>query len=98
MTASSRGRTPRQDRPQRRSSTPHDCVVSKLVAFRDKDRAFAAALLREGIVSAATLRERIGALPEDVDARAPQAILAWLAANDRAPSPLNVPGAVLEES
>jgi hypothetical protein len=25
---------------------PHDCVVSKLVAFREKDRAFAAALLR----------------------------------------------------
>lgn len=57
---------------------PHDCVVSKLVAFRDKDRAFAAALLREGIVRAATLRERIGALPEDVDARVPQGILAWL--------------------
>lgn len=77
---------------------PHDCVVSKLVAFRDKDRAFAAALLCEGIVSAATLRERIGALPEDVDARVPQAILAWLDANDRATSSLNVPGAVLEES
>jgi hypothetical protein len=77
---------------------PHDCVVSKLVAFRDKDRAFAAALLRAGLVNAATLRERIGALPDDVDARVAQAILAWLAANDRAASPLDGPGAALEES
>jgi hypothetical protein len=77
---------------------PHDCVVSKLVAFRDKDRAFAAALLRAGLVNAATLRERIGALPDDVDARVAQAILAWLAANDRATSPLDGPGAALEES
>jgi hypothetical protein len=77
---------------------PHDCLVSKLVAFRAKDRAFAASLLRAGLVNAVTLRERIGALPDDVDARVAQAILAWLAANDRATSPLDGPGAALEES
>jgi len=127
VTGSSCGRTSSTGRAAAAFLDPHDCVVSKLVAFRDKDRAFAAALLREGIVSAATLRERIGALPEDVDARVLQAILAWLghavadgaldidirairdeyaeeeaeAANSEVAetsSPLNVPGAVLEES
>ena len=42
---------------------PHDCVVAKLVAGRDKDRAFAAALIREGLVEAETLIVRIRALP-----------------------------------
>jgi len=41
---------------------PHDCVVSKLVAGREKDRAFAAALLREGLVEPETLIVRLRAL------------------------------------
>ncbi len=42
---------------------PHDLVVSKLVAGRDKDHEFADALLAEGMVSAQTLIERAAALP-----------------------------------
>lgn len=41
---------------------PHDCVISKLVAGRWKDRDFAAALLREHLVDADTLLERIDLL------------------------------------
>lgn len=41
---------------------PHDLVVSKLVAFRDKDREFAAALLRAGLVSPEILSERMALL------------------------------------
>lgn len=41
----------------------HDCVVSKLVAYREKDRAFAAALLRDGLVNPDLLIERIELLP-----------------------------------
>jgi hypothetical protein len=48
---------------------PHDCVVSKLVAYREKDRAFAAALLKAGLIDVATLRDRINNLPEDLDPR-----------------------------
>lgn len=42
---------------------PHDLVASKLVANREKDREFAAALLREGLVTPDRLIERIHALP-----------------------------------
>jgi hypothetical protein len=38
---------------------PHDCVVAKLAAGRWKDRDFASALLREGLVDTDTLLERI---------------------------------------
>ncbi len=41
---------------------PHDCVVAKLVAGREKDRAFAAALIRDGLVEPETLIVRIRAL------------------------------------
>ncbi len=41
---------------------PHDCVVSKLVAGREKDLAFARALVREGLVDVTTLAVRIEAL------------------------------------
>ena len=39
----------------------HDLCVSKLVATREKDRAFCATLLRHRLVSGATLRERLDA-------------------------------------
>ncbi len=42
---------------------PHDCVASKLVAGRSKDLAFARALLRERLVDARILVERIESLP-----------------------------------
>jgi len=42
---------------------PHDCVAAKLAAGREKDFEFAAALLREELVDAGTIIERIEALP-----------------------------------
>ncbi|WP_435830987.1 DUF6036 family nucleotidyltransferase [Polymorphospora rubra] len=41
---------------------PHDCVVSKLVAGREKDYVFAAALLEHGLVDPVTIAERIETL------------------------------------
>jgi hypothetical protein len=38
---------------------PHDCVVAKLLAGRDKDLAFAAALIQAGIVDPVILAERL---------------------------------------
>lgn len=43
---------------------PHDLVVSKLVAGREKDVEFAEALLRAALVNAHTLRERADLLPK----------------------------------
>jgi hypothetical protein len=42
---------------------PHDLAASKLVAGREKDGPFVAALLSHGIVDRATLLARIGLLP-----------------------------------
>lgn len=41
---------------------PHDCVVAKLLAGRDKDRAFATALVRTGLVDPEVLAERLDAV------------------------------------
>lgn len=60
---------------------PHDLVVSKLVAFREKDREFAAAMLRAGLVDAAILKARIGLL--DVQPAIRDRLNAWLSANRR---------------
>jgi hypothetical protein len=49
---------------------PHDCVVSKLVAGRWKDQDFARALLREHLVEADTLIERIDLLSVAQDQKA----------------------------
>lgn len=38
---------------------PHDCVVSKLVAGREKDYAFADALIEHGLIDPAVLAERV---------------------------------------
>ncbi len=43
---------------------PHDCVISKLVAGRWKDRDYAAALIREGLVDADVLIQRIDLLSD----------------------------------
>jgi hypothetical protein len=42
---------------------PHDLAASKLAAGREKDKAFASALLRHGIIAEATLDERLSTLP-----------------------------------
>ena len=49
---------------------PHDCVVSKLVAGRWKDRDFASALLREHLIDADILIERIDLLSVSVEQKA----------------------------
>lgn len=53
-----------------RCREPHDLVVAKLVAGRPKDLSFASALVRAGLVSVETLRERARALPSAVDREA----------------------------
>jgi uncharacterized nucleotidyltransferase DUF6036 len=55
---------------------PHDCVVSKLVAGRWKDHDFARALLREHLVDADTLIDRIDLLSVAPDAKA--RLTAWV--------------------
>jgi hypothetical protein len=57
---------------------PHDCVVSKLIAYREKDRAFAAALLNARLIDVATLRRRVDSLPADLDPQVPRMLHAWL--------------------
>jgi hypothetical protein len=56
---------------------PHDCAVSKLVANRDKDRRFVAALLGAGLIYVDVLAERVG--QTDVPEAVRQRIRVWLA-------------------
>lgn len=56
---------------------PHDCVVSKLVAHRPKDLDFAAAMLRDNLVDADILVERIGDLPSPIAVK--DQLRAWVA-------------------
>jgi len=62
---------------------PYDCVVAKLVAHREKDREFAAALIRAGLIDPARLRPRIEALPP-LDPRVPRLLHEWLDAHESA--------------
>ena len=64
------------DRPDAEPSSAvcveaHDLVVSKLVAGREKDLSFAASLIQQGLIEAATLIERAGTIdrPEAVRER-----------------------------
>lgn len=57
---------------------PHDCVVAKLVACREKDFAFAAALVNAGLIDLETISERIEGL--DVDSRIVERVRAWIQA------------------
>jgi hypothetical protein len=56
----------------------HDLVVSKLAAFRDKDRAFVAALLHAGLVDPDTVRQRAALLPDATAPLVSERILSWL--------------------
>lgn len=58
---------------------PHDCVISKLVVGREKDEAFAAALIREQLIDPDVLLARIGQL-HGVDARVIGRLRTWVAA------------------
>lgn len=57
----------------------HDCVVSKLVANRQKDREYAAALLASGIVTAEILSSRLDELPDSVTTAKRNLIRTWIA-------------------
>ena len=63
---------------------PHDCVVSKLVAGREKDYLFAAALLECGLIDATVLAERIETL--QVPPPVLQRLRQWIA-NHPGPGP-----------
>lgn len=60
---------------------PHDLVVSKLVAMREKDRMFAQALIEARLVDVATLRERARTLPDSFGI-ARLRVLEWLGPED----------------
>lgn len=62
---------------------PHDCVMSKLVAYRDKDRAFAQALLHTRLIDISTLRSRIDTLPAEVNPRVTRQLHSWLDAQEQ---------------
>lgn len=57
---------------------PHDLAISKLVRGDEKDRAFVGALLDQNMLDVATLRERVGMLPHDVDERVTPRMQGWL--------------------
>lgn len=61
---------------------PHDCVVSKLVANRSKDREFAAALIRDHHVDVDLLLERIDLL-SDVGNEQLARLRDWVIAQER---------------
>ena len=58
----------------------HDLAVSKLIAFRDKDRDFVRVLILERLIDPGTLRARLRHLPDrpQVTARLLELIGAWL--------------------
>jgi hypothetical protein len=56
----------------------HDLAVSKLAAFRDKDRAFVRVLLREGMIGRKKLIRRLGTTRLRAELR--ERILAWVSA------------------
>lgn len=56
----------------------HDLVVSKLAAMREKDLAFASALIDADLVNVATLRDRVERLPAGTDPRISERLRGWL--------------------
>jgi hypothetical protein len=59
---------------------PPDCVVSKPVAYREKDFAFAAAMLQSGLIDPTTLARRIDRLPASLDPLEQKRLRSWLKA------------------
>jgi hypothetical protein len=56
----------------------YDCAVSKLVAFREKDREFAAALISAGVIEAQLIARRVDALPDSVSPARRMELGRWL--------------------
>lgn len=61
-----------------RALGPHDCVVSKLVANREKDRVFAKALIEARIVDPDRLVDRIELLPHAIDEPRRRRLIDWV--------------------
>jgi hypothetical protein len=59
---------------------PHDCVVSKLVAYREKDFAFVAAMLEFGLIDPTILAGRIARLLASLDPLVQKWLHSWLKA------------------
>lgn len=57
----------------------HDCVAAKLAAGREKDFAFARALLAERLIDSAVLIERIKGLP--IEGRRKDNLVSWVGAH-----------------
>jgi hypothetical protein len=62
---------------------PHDCVLFKLVAGREKDLSFAAALVREGLIDLDILADRIGTVA--AHPLVIEKVRVWIASNRRDP-------------
>lgn len=62
---------------------PHDCVISKLVAGRPKDLAFAEALIGAGLVDPGILLDRIGLLGDRVSSGDRERLRVWVSARSR---------------
>lgn len=62
---------------------PHDLVVSKLVAGRMKDLAFAGALVGAGLIDLDVLVERVLSMPEGVHQSVIDRMLGWTEASRR---------------
>jgi uncharacterized nucleotidyltransferase DUF6036 len=60
---------------------PHDCVIAKLVAGREKDFPFADALIRAGLIDPDVLAERIGTV--DVHPKVIAQVRTWIKAYRR---------------
>ena len=56
----------------------HDCAVSKLVAFRAKDREFASALVSAGVIDVELIARRLDALPDSVSSARRIELERWL--------------------
>jgi len=75
---------------------PHDCVLAKLAAGREKDYSFANALVAAGLINPTTLANRLDTLP--ADPRVTQRIRNWISAIDlpsqiaRATGKIRIPG------
>lgn len=59
---------------------PHECVVSKLMADREKDFAFAAAMLESGLIDPTILAGRIDLLPASLEPVVQKRLHSWLKA------------------
>lgn len=59
----------------------HDLAISKLAAFRDKDREFVRALMEHGLVEPDTIRERLALLHDRAPPVVVERISSWLDVN-----------------